>query len=98
VFGNKPPKATENGSAGIDISPAVRDYLVIKSGTKIHWRFVEESQVPYGPWKKYGAKAVNPGVSPKPSTAQDPAAAQKEYEAYLQELRARELKRQQQGR
>ncbi len=54
VFGNKPPKTTQNGSAGIDLSPAVRDYIGIKSGQKLHWRFIEEAQVPYGPWKKYG--------------------------------------------
>ena len=54
VFGNKPPKNLQNGRAGIDISPSVRDYLGIKSGQKVHWRFVEAGQVPYGPWKKYG--------------------------------------------
>lgn len=98
VFGNKPPKATQNGAAGIDISPSVRDYLAIQSGTKIHWRFVEESQVPYGPWKKYGTPAANAATNLPISSTQDPAAAQKEYEAYLQELRERELKRQQQGK
>ncbi len=97
VFGNKAPKATQNGAAGIDISPSVRDYLAIQSGTKIHWRFVEDSQVPQGPWKKYGTQAANTGSSPS-GTTQDPAAAQREYEAYLQELRERELKRQQQGK
>ncbi len=58
VFGNKPPKTTQNGSAGIDLSPSVRDYLALKSGEKIHWRFVEASQVPMGPWKKYGQETV----------------------------------------
>ena len=56
VFGNKPPKTTRNGAAGIDVSPAIRDYLQLTSGDKVHWRFVEESQVPYGPWKKYATK------------------------------------------
>lgn len=98
VFGNKPPKATQNGAAGIDISPAVRDYLVIKSGSKLHWRFVEESQVPYGPWKKYGTQGANLITRPSSPQTQDHAAAQKEYEAYLQELRQRELKRQQEGK
>ncbi|MEI8039677.1 MAG: hypothetical protein WCJ14_14950 [Verrucomicrobiota bacterium] len=54
VFGTKPPKTTQNGSAGIDLSPAIRDYLGVKSGEKVHWRFVEAAQVPFGPWKKYG--------------------------------------------
>lgn len=98
VFGNKPPKATQNGAAGIDISPAIRDYLLVQSGSKVHWRFVEENQVPNGPWKKYGTQVTNAGSFPTGSSTQDHAAAQKEYEAYLQELRERELKRQQQGR
>jgi hypothetical protein len=98
VFGNKPPKATENGSAGIDISPSVRDYLGIKSGAKIHWRFVEESNVPQGPWKKYGTQVAKAGSHPTGVANQDYAAAQKEYEDYLQELRAREFRRQQQVR
>ena len=54
VFGTKPPKTKENGAAGIDLSPAIRDYLGLKSGEKVHWRFVEAAQVPQGPWKKYG--------------------------------------------
>jgi hypothetical protein len=54
VFGNKRPKNLRNGGAALDISPAVRDYLGIKSGDKVHWRFVEAAQVPYGPWRKYG--------------------------------------------
>lgn len=54
VFGNKPPRTKQNGGAGIDLSPAIRDYLGLKSGDKVHWRFVESGQVPYGPWKRYG--------------------------------------------
>ena len=56
VFGNKLPRTTQNGGAGIDLSPAIRDYLGLKSGDKVHWRFVESGQVPYGPWKRYGIK------------------------------------------
>jgi len=58
VFGDKPPRNQSNQAAGIDISPAVRDYLGLASGQKVHWRFVEASQVPYGPWKKYGQDGV----------------------------------------
>ncbi len=58
VFGNKPPKTTQNGAAGIDLSPAVRDFLSLKSGEKVHWRFVEAGQVPAGPWKKYGQEST----------------------------------------
>ena len=66
VFGSKPPKTQQNGAAGIDLSPAIRDYLGLKSGAKVHWRFVEAAQVPYGPWKKYGqdpAAAVDPDLA-----------------------------------
>jgi hypothetical protein len=79
VFGNKPPKTTQNGSAGIDLSPAIRDYLGVKSGEKVHWRFVEAAQVPYGPWKKYGQDTPD---------ANDPSlAAQQRYMENLRKLR-----------
>jgi len=54
VFGNARPKNTKNQGAGIDLSPAIRDYLKLKSGAKVNWRFIESSQVPGGPWGKYG--------------------------------------------
>lgn len=79
VFGNKPPKTKQNGSAGIDLSPAVRDYLGLKSGYKVHWRFVEESQVPYGPWKKFG-ETKEPETNPELD-------AQRRYLEYLRKLR-----------
>lgn len=63
VFGNARPKNTANKCAGIDISPAVRDYLGIKGGTaNVHWRFVDFSLVPGGPWAKFGKD--NPFVNP----------------------------------
>mgnify|MGYP001818231041 CR=1 FL=1 len=80
VFGkNKQPRTKQNGGAGLDISPSVRDYLQIKSGDKVHWRFVEAGQVPYGPWKKYGRTV--PG---QPSAD---LAAQRRYLEYLRQLR-----------
>ena len=79
VFGTKPPKTTQNGAAGIDLSPAIRDYLAMRSGQKVHWRFVEASQVPYGPWKKYGQETP---------VANDPdLVAQQKYFEYLRKLR-----------
>jgi hypothetical protein len=86
VFGNKPPKNVQNGGAGIDISPAVRDYLGIKSGQKVHWRFVEASQVPYGPWKKYGQD------QPTAETANELAAQQRRLE-HLRKLRDENFRR-----
>lgn len=79
VFGNRPPLNQNNQSAGIDISPAVRDYLLLKSFDKVHWRFVEESQVPHGPWKKYGQ-------SPKAGASPD-LDAQRAYLEYLRKMR-----------
>jgi hypothetical protein len=79
VFGNKPPKNTQNGAAGIDISPSIRDYLSLGSGKRVHWRFVEASQVPYGPWKKYGQ-------DPTPTNQPDLLAQQRSL-AYLRKLR-----------
>lgn len=58
VFGNSRPKNRSNQGAAIDISPSVRDYLNLQSSEKCHWRFVEASQVPYGPWKKYGQQTT----------------------------------------
>ncbi len=79
VFGSKPPKTTKNNSAGIDISPSIRDYLQLKSSDKVHWRFVEESQVPYGPWKKYGTDRDDQETAD--------AEVQRKYLEYLRQLR-----------
>lgn len=83
VFGNKPPRTTQNGGAGIDLSPAVRDYLGLKSGDKVHWRFVESGQVPYGPWKKYGME--------NPASADPDIATQQRNLERLRKLRDEEF-------
>ena len=98
VFGNRPPKATQNGSAGIDLSPSIRDYLGLKSGTKVHWRFVEASQVPYGPWKKYGnspsSQVAVSGRSPvAPVKDGESIEAQRKYLEYLKQLRDEQFSR-----
>ena len=63
VFKGARPRNTANKCAGIDISPAVRDYLGIPGGmATVHWRFVEFSLVPGGPWARYGKD--NPFVNP----------------------------------
>ncbi|TLD69868.1 hypothetical protein FEM03_16245 [Phragmitibacter flavus] len=54
VFGDAPPVNTSNNGAGIDLSPAVRDYLGFTSGKKVDWCFVEAHEVPDGPWKALG--------------------------------------------
>ena len=64
VFMGKRPQNTANKCAGIDISPAVRDYLGIKGGTAtVHWRFVDFHRVPGGPWARYGKD--NPFINPE---------------------------------
>jgi hypothetical protein len=54
VFGNSRPRTTKNGGAGLDVSPAVRDYLGLKSGEHCDWRFVDLEEISMGPWAKYG--------------------------------------------
>lgn len=63
VFGNRRPKNPKNNNAGIDVSPAVRDYLGLKSGEKVHWRFIDFKDIPRGPWSLYGKN--NPFRNPK---------------------------------
>lgn len=55
VFGNERPKPNLNGGAGLDVSPAVRDYLGMNSTHDYcDWKFVEFGEVPVGPWSRYG--------------------------------------------
>lgn len=55
VFGNARPKNSKNSGAGLDMAPAIRDYLRFTSGERVDWRFVELEDVPDGPWKRYGS-------------------------------------------
>jgi hypothetical protein len=54
VFGNERPKPNRNHDAGLDVSPAVRDYLGIGGMDVCDWKFVNFAQIPPGPWSKYG--------------------------------------------
>ena len=54
VFGNERPKPNLNKGAGLDVSPAVRDYLGINETDVTDWKFVEFSEVPRGPWSTTG--------------------------------------------
>lgn len=54
VFGNERPRPNLNQGAGLDISPAVRDYLGMGNKDVTDWKFVEARDVPPGPWTKYG--------------------------------------------
>ena len=53
VFGNERPRPNRNQDAGLDVSPAVRDYLGLDNIDVTDWRFVEKGEVPDGPWKRY---------------------------------------------
>ena len=52
VFGNQRPLPNLNQGAGLDVSPAVRDYLGIRGKDVCDWKFVEARDVPPGPWTK----------------------------------------------
>ena len=54
VFGNERPKPNLNRGAGLDVSPAVRDYLGLQETDVTDWRFVDFSEVPPGPWARHG--------------------------------------------
>ncbi len=54
VFGNQRPKPNLNKGAGLDVSPAVRDYLGLKQTDVTDWRFVDFSEVSRGPWSTLG--------------------------------------------
>lgn len=54
VFGNERPKPNLNQGAGLDVSPAVRDYLGLQDTDVTDWKFVDFKDVPPGPWTKHG--------------------------------------------
>jgi len=54
VFGDERPKPNLNKGAGLDVSPAVRDYLGLNETDVTDWRFVDFSEVPRGPWSTLG--------------------------------------------
>tara|TARA_B100000963_G_scaffold52147_1_gene40269 strand:- start:808 stop:1602 length:795 start_codon:yes stop_codon:yes gene_type:complete len=85
VFKGQPPRSK---NAGIDVSPAVRDYMGLKSGDKLHWRFVEFGGVPRGPWSWYGSN--NPFVNPE---ADPDVAVIRQLRAYLEKKRIEEFRK-----
>lgn len=54
VFGSCKPKS----KSGIDVSPAVKEYLGLGGMDKVSWRFIAEKEVPHGPWIKYLEEAI----------------------------------------
>jgi len=54
VFGDERPRPNLNRGAGLDVSPAVRDYLGMSSTDTTDWKFVDFKDVPNGPWASFG--------------------------------------------
>jgi hypothetical protein len=54
IFQNERPKPNLNHGAGLDVSPAIRDYLGLAPTDVTDWQFVEVRDVPPGPWRSYG--------------------------------------------
>ncbi|HEV7406403.1 MAG TPA: protein kinase [Chthoniobacteraceae bacterium] len=54
VFGNDVPTPNANRGEGLNVSPAVRDYLGIGTMAVLDWKFVEFREIPKGPWALYG--------------------------------------------
>ncbi len=53
VFGTaSKPKNKQGLKAGLDISPAVAQYIGMGDSDDTEWRFVNEQDVPEGPWKE----------------------------------------------
>lgn len=52
VFKGSNPNNTLNDNAGLDVSPAVRDYLSLEDIDKVDWQFVDYYEVQEGPWKE----------------------------------------------
>jgi len=76
VFGGARPKANANDNAGLDVSPAVRDYLGLDGSDVTDWKFVEFENVPLGPWAEHGENndfVMNPKREDKGSVAATPA-------------------------
>ena len=54
VFGPERPIWNLNRGAGVDVSPAVRDYLGLANTDVLDWKFVEFPDVSPGPWSRFG--------------------------------------------
>ena len=52
VFGDALPSNTEKSAAGLDVSPAVKEFLGLSGIDSVDWQFVRENEVPDGPWKQ----------------------------------------------
>jgi hypothetical protein len=52
VFGSAYPTNNRGAKAGLDVSPAVRDYLGLQDVARCDWAFVPAQSIPEGPWRQ----------------------------------------------
>ncbi len=54
VFGTDTPMNHQNNNSGLDVSPAVRDFINLYKDKRnvVSWQFVNFEDVPSGPWKQ----------------------------------------------
>jgi hypothetical protein len=52
VFGSATPKNQQGAKAGLDVSPAVNNYLNLQDVDTCTWSFVTANDVPSGPWSQ----------------------------------------------
>lgn len=52
VFGQAQPRNQINQQAGVDVSPAVRDFLDLADIDTVDWQFINFKDVPAGPWRE----------------------------------------------
>jgi hypothetical protein len=64
VFGNERPRPNKNRGAGIDVSPAVRDFLGLGGLDAVDWKFVSDREIPRGPWKDGEPGLISVGLFP----------------------------------
>ena len=65
VFGDQKPAPNANQGAGLNVSPAVRDFLGLATTDVTDWKFVDFDEVARGPWSLYGDN--NPFVWERPN-------------------------------
>ena len=54
VFQNESPKPNLSHGSGMNVSPAVRDYLGLQTTDVTDWQFADVRDVPPGPWRSFG--------------------------------------------
>ena len=62
VFGTSQPRNHIIPSAGLDVSPAVRDYLHLGDVSDTNWNFVSAHDVPPGPWRQIVTSSLGDSI------------------------------------